>query len=85
VGKRLCLLLDGERNRRVSQDRLRRRFDNRYDYLAHMLPPAARLHRWGIQRAQWLSRAAAPPPDLEPYVTSLLAYGLPIASSRLAP
>ena len=72
----LCLLLDQERHRPASQRVLRRRFDNRYDYAGHMLPPAERLLRLGVRRARWLGTAAAVQEDLEPYAASLVAAGI---------
>jgi hypothetical protein len=81
---RLCLLLDGERHWQVSPAILRRRFDNRYDYLAHMLPPAARLRHWGVVNVQWIGRTAGAPADLDAYAGSLVAAGLSAAFASVA-
>jgi hypothetical protein len=72
----LCVLLDAERSRPVSRRTLRRRFDNRYGYLAHMLPPAARLGEWGASRVLFAGQAAGAPADLQAYLGSLVAAGL---------
>jgi hypothetical protein len=79
----LCLLLDQERHRPASQRVLRRRFDNRYDYAGHMLPPAARLLRLGVRRVRWLGKAASIQEDLELYAASLVAAGIALDLAAL--
>jgi hypothetical protein len=82
VGNAL-FLLDASRHRAASQGTLRRRFDNRYEYLAHMLPPAAHLQRQGIQQARWISRTAAITDDLAGYADSLVAAGISLSLTPL--
>ena len=80
----LCLLLDAERQRRVTPATLRRRFDNRYDYGAQMFPPPGRLRAWGVTRAVCAGPAAALAPDLQEYAGSLVSAGLLVELVRLA-
>jgi hypothetical protein len=79
----LCLLLDGERTRPVSAATLRQRFDNRFSYLAHMLPPAAHLERWGVQYVVWAGTSATVRDDLAPYAESLANAGLALDVMRV--
>lgn len=80
----LCVLLDAERRRRVPASALRRRFDNRYEYGAQMLPPPERLRGWGVVRVLWAGPAAALAPDLQGYADSLVSAGLTTELVRLA-
>ncbi|MBI3971400.1 MAG: hypothetical protein HY332_08935 [Chloroflexi bacterium] len=80
----VCFLLDSDRRRTVTPLTLRTRFDNRYDYAEHMLPPAEYLWRWGVTRTVWVGRAATPPPDLDTYAHSLIAHGLTVELAPLA-
>jgi hypothetical protein len=79
----LCLLLDPERHRPVGRRILRRRFDNRYDYADHMLPPAERLQGLGVRRVRWLGRAAGVQDDLGPYAASLVTAGIALDLAAL--
>ncbi|MDQ3703126.1 MAG: hypothetical protein M3442_19735 [Chloroflexota bacterium] len=79
----LCLLLDAERGRRVSQRTLRHRFDNRYEYATFLLPPPARWQRWGVTRILWAGPAAVVPPDLTTYAESLVDSGIAVELIRL--
>jgi hypothetical protein len=81
----LCLLLDAERERRVSARTLRRRFDNRYAYLAHVLPPAPRFTEWGVQRVVWAGATANVAADLAGYVESVVQAGVAVEVARLVP
>lgn len=79
----LCLLLDAERGRQVSQRTLRHCFDNRYDYATFLLPPPARWQRWGVTRVLWAGPAAVVPPDLATYAESLVESGIAVELIRL--
>ncbi|HEX2514043.1 MAG TPA: hypothetical protein VH257_05005 [Chloroflexota bacterium] len=81
----LCLLLDAERERRVSPATLRRRFDNRYDYPDYLFPPPQRLRGWGVGRAVWAGPSAAFPPGLQDYAEGLVRAGISLDLLRLPP
>jgi hypothetical protein len=80
---RLCLLLDSQRSRPASAGVLRRRLDNRYEYLTYLLPPPARLVAGGVRRVLWAAPAAAVPPDLQDYADALVRAGIVLDLVRL--
>jgi hypothetical protein len=71
-----CLILDAERRRRIDGGTLRRRFDNRYDYLPYLLPPPQSLRGWGIAHLLWAGPAAVVPADLQEYAETLVGAGI---------
>ena len=79
----LLALLDAERQPRVAARVLHRCFDNRYEYNAHMLPPAGQLCRWGVRRVLWAGASADLPDDLSPYGEALADGGLAFEAVRL--
>ena len=81
----LCLLLDSERHRPVSRRALRQRFDNRYEYTSHMLPPAERLLALSVRRTVWMGPAALVPGDLESCAAALVAAGIQLDLTALPP
>ena len=83
-GRPLCLVLDAGRYPAASAARLRRRFDNRYRYLDHMLPPATKLREWDIARVLWIGTAAMMPADLVGYERTLTDAGISVAALSFA-
>ncbi len=81
--RHLCLLLDAERARRVSERTLRHRFDNRYEYATFLLPPPARLRQWDVARILWAGPAAIVPEDLEAYAEALVDAGIAVELTPL--
>jgi hypothetical protein len=80
---RLCLLLDSQRSRPASAGVLRRRLDNRYTYLAYLLPPPDRLTAGGVRRVLWAAPTADVPPDLQDYADALVRAGIVLDLVRL--
>lgn len=81
--KRICFLLDGERECTVSSASRRTHFDNRYGYGAFALPPAAHLRRQEISKVWWICPSAAPAPDLHEYAEGLVDAGISIEFTPL--
>jgi hypothetical protein len=78
-----CLILDAERRRRIDGGTLRRRFDNRYDYLPYLLPPPRSLRGWGVAHLLWAGPAAVVPADLQEYAESVVGAGIAVELIRL--
>lgn len=75
----VVFILDGQRAGKPSRLDRRyrpRRFDNRYEYTPHVLPPPGVLAQHGVGRVSLLTRAGRVGPDLAQYVRDLETAGL---------
>ena len=75
----VVFILDGQRAgkpARLDRRYRPRRFDNRYEYTPHVLPPPGFLAQHGVGRVSLLARNGRVAPDLALYVRDLATAGL---------